>query len=84
MKFRLQKRELRGENDIWRGKYRNYYAIIETPFRDNHPDFGVYSFRIRTPERTFVDSNALFLKFELFDVCKEYVIKWIENKTNKV
>ena len=80
LKFRLLVRDKQIEHDVWLGRHQFYYARIETPYRENHSDYNVYFFKIRTPAGDVLTSEDFQLNFTNFTDCHDYVIKWIKEE----
>lgn len=82
LKFRLLVRDKQIEHDVWLGRHQFYYARIETPYRENHPDYNVYTFKIRTPDGEVLTSKDFQRSYTNFTDCSDFVIKWIKEEIN--
>ena len=83
MKFKLLNRTLYGDHDNWVAKKKHYRAEISTPFRSNHNNYGRYSFVIKTPYGTVLNTQKTKLDFTNLIECIEFVIKWIDDDIAK-
>ena len=79
LKFRLLVRDKQIDYDVWLGRHHFYYARIETPYIENHPNYNVYTFKTRTPAGEVLTSGDFKRNFTNYTDCHDYVIKWIKD-----
>lgn len=78
MHFQLLTRDKRIDYDIWQGRHQFYYARIEKPYKKDHPDYKLYTFKIRKPCGEVLTSELLNQSFTNLEDCRDFIFKWIK------